>query len=73
MEGSQLMFDPTGMILADKATRRHVLSARPDAPVLPEPLTKQRGEGVRRVAVAGLRRLADRLEPRGVKACASAS
>ena len=67
------MFEPTGMILADKATRRHVLSARPDAPVLPEPSPRQRGNGIRRVAVAGLRRLADRLEPRGVNPCASSS
>lgn len=30
------MFDPSVMIMADEATRRHVLSARPNVPTTPE-------------------------------------
>lgn len=58
------MFDPAAMITADKATRHHVQSARPNAPTLAERPARQRGDAMRRLTVAGLRRLADRLEPR---------
>ena len=37
------MFDPTAMIMADKATRHHVLSTRPKAPRTPERPPRQRG------------------------------
>ncbi|MGS2642952.1 hypothetical protein [Streptosporangium sp. LJ11] len=61
------MFDPVAMILADKATRRHVLSARPNAPTVPERPRRRRGAAVRRLTAVALRRLADRVEPRCVK------
>ncbi|WP_250005333.1 hypothetical protein [Actinoplanes sp. M2I2] len=57
------MLYPTAMILADKATRRHVLSARPDAPVSPDRPPERHSGAARRLAVAALRRLADTLEP----------
>lgn len=57
------MFDPTAMIMADRETRRHVLSARPDSPTKPERPPRERGRAMRRLTVAALRRLADRLEP----------
>lgn len=57
------MFDPTAMILADKATRRHVLSARPDAPVVPERPPRRRGAAIRGLTATALRRLAARVEP----------
>jgi hypothetical protein len=60
------MFDPAAMIMADKAIRHHVLSARPQAPTTPERPPRQRGAAVRRLTVAALRRLADRAEPRRV-------
>jgi hypothetical protein len=55
-----------GFSLALSAQRDHVLSARPDAPVVPERPPRARahaGGGTRRVAAGVLRRLADRLEP----------
>jgi hypothetical protein len=55
------MVDPVGMYLADRAVREHVRSGRADAPVVPE--RPPRRHTVRRAAVSGLRRLADRLEP----------
>ena len=60
------MFDPTAMIMSDKATRHHVLSARPTAPSTPERPPRQRLDASRRVTVLALRSLADRLEPRRV-------
>ena len=53
--------DPLGYNLALGATRHHVLSARPDAPVVPDP--EPRPSAVRAAAAALLRRLADRVEP----------
>jgi hypothetical protein len=67
------MFDPTAMIMADRATRQHVHSARPHAPVRPAPSPRWRGDRMRRLTVAALRRLADRLEPRPVGTCEPAS
>lgn len=67
------MFDPTAMIMADKATKHHVLSARPQARTTPERPPRQRGESMRQLAAAALRRLADRVEPRAVETCVSAS
>jgi hypothetical protein len=63
--------DPIAMILADKATRQHVLSARPDADVetAAAPRRRTRSDAVRRGAAGGLRRLADRVEPRRVEVC----
>ncbi|MEV0394745.1 hypothetical protein [Polymorphospora rubra] len=55
--------DPFG-IAAMNATRRHVLSARPDSPIEPDPAQRHRRAGtVRRATAALLRRTADRLEP----------
>jgi hypothetical protein len=59
-----VLLDPTAMIMADRATLNDVLSARPDAPVVPERAPRQRGDALRRLTVAALRGLADRLEPR---------
>jgi hypothetical protein len=67
------MFDPTAMIMGDKVTRQHVLSARPNAPTTPERPPRQRGDAMRQLTVVPLRRLADRLEPRGVNTSAPAS
>ena len=67
------MFDPAAMIMADKATRHHVLSARPQARTTPERPPQQRGESMRRLAATTLRRLADLVEPRTVKPCVPAA
>ena len=67
------MFDPTAMIMADKATRQHVLSARPEARTTPERPPRQRGESMRLLAATTLRRLADRVEPRASKPCVQVS
>jgi hypothetical protein len=60
------MLVPTAMVMADNATRHHVLSARPKARKTPERPPRQRGDAIRRQTVAALRRLADRLEPHRV-------
>jgi hypothetical protein len=52
------------MIMADKATRDHVLSARPNARTVPERPPRRHGDATRRLTAAALRRLADWLEPR---------
>jgi hypothetical protein len=67
------MFDPTAMIMADNATRHHVLSAHPKARTTPERPPRQRGDAMRRLTVVALRELADRLEPRRVGTSAPAS
>jgi hypothetical protein len=59
------MFEPTAMIMADRATRRHARSGQPAARTAPEPPPRP-GYAARRLTVAGLRRLADRLEPHAV-------
>lgn len=62
--------DPIAINVGVEATRRLVMSAQPDAPQAPDRPPKpggdrRRGQGlVRRTAANGLRRLADRLEPR---------
>jgi hypothetical protein len=61
------MFDLTAMVMADNATRHHVLSARPKARTRPERPPRQRGDALRRLTVGALRRLANRLEPRRVE------
>lgn len=67
------MFDPAAMIMADRTTRHHVLSGRPQARTTPERPPRQHGEAMRRLTVVALRRLADRLEPCGVRTSAPAS
>ncbi len=68
------MFDPTAMILADRATRRHVTSARPTAPAEPEgPVRTARTDAGRLLIAAMLRRLATRVEPRAVRHCQPAA
>ncbi|GLY96987.1 hypothetical protein [Actinoplanes sp. NBRC 103695] len=60
------MLDLLHVKLADDATRRHVLSARPDAPTVPDRPPRQRGVAMRRATVTALRRLADRISPDAV-------
>ncbi len=67
------MFDPLAMIIADHATRQHVLSGRPEAPTTPERPPRHRGDIMRRLVVTALRRLADRIEPRCVDTSVAAS
>ena len=67
------MFDPSAMILADRANRQHVRSARPEAPTAPETEPRRRGDAAGRHTVATLRRLADRLEPRRIGTSAPVS
>jgi hypothetical protein len=58
------MLQPSAMIMADRATRRHALSAHPQAPILSARLPRQRGNATRRLTAAALRRLANHVEPR---------
>jgi len=67
------MFDASAMIMADQATKHHVLSARPEARTTPERPPRQRRESMRLLAAATLRRLADRVEPHPVKPCVPAA
>jgi hypothetical protein len=67
------MFDLTTMIMADNATKDHVLSARPTARTTPRRPPRRPGARTRRLTVAALRGLADRLEPRRVNTTAPAS
>ena len=67
------MFDLTAMIIADKATREHVRSAQPAARTTPDRHARQSSNATRRLTVAALRRLADRLEPHRVSAPVRAS
>ncbi|MGN9778271.1 hypothetical protein ACTMS0_21265 [Micromonospora sp. H33] len=62
------MDQPTGFVLAVDAVTRHVTSARPDAPIRPEPPRTPRLAATRRAAAATLRRLADRIQPAPVPA-----
>ncbi|SNT64191.1 hypothetical protein SAMN05421812_116141 [Asanoa hainanensis] len=66
------MLDPTAFVQALNATRDHVYSARPDAPVVPDRVRRTgRGDPLRRLAAVALRRVADRVEPR--RACSTAA
>lgn len=68
------MLDPTAMILADKATRRHVRSAEPNAPIEPDRLPRMpRTDAGRLLVAAMLRRMAQRVEPRTVQNCQTAA
>ncbi|KXK59105.1 hypothetical protein AWW66_26010 [Micromonospora rosaria] len=58
------MEQPAGFSLALDAMSRHVTSARPDAPVRPDPPRRSLLAGGRTAGAVALRRLADRLEPR---------
>ncbi|GAA1868543.1 hypothetical protein [Asanoa iriomotensis] len=63
------MLVPTAMVMADNATKQHVLSARPTAPTTHAPAARRRQAGAaRRFTVATLRRLADNVENRGIPA-----
>ncbi len=66
------MFDPAAMIMADKVTRHHVLSARPKARTMLERPPRQRANAMRRLIVVALRRLADRIESRDINTSAPA-
>ncbi|GID27591.1 hypothetical protein [Paractinoplanes brasiliensis] len=57
------MFDPAAMIMADRTTKQNVLSARPDAPIRPDPPPARRRAALRHWTGSALRRLADRIEP----------
>lgn len=68
------MFDLTSMILSSKVTERHVMSARPTAPTRPvPPLRRARTDTGRALLATMLRRLANRVEPRAVQPCQTAS
>ena len=56
-------YAPIAADLAVRLTRAQVNSARPDAPVVPDPQPRPRHE-VRAHVASGLRRIADVLEPR---------
>ncbi|MBX7267136.1 hypothetical protein KIF24_14695 [Micromonospora sp. Llam7] len=57
------MESPTGFVLAVDAVNRHVMSARPDAPVRPDAPPSAWLVGTRRLAAGALRRLADQIQP----------
>jgi hypothetical protein len=64
--------EPLGYLAAMSATRQSVLSARPDAPVVPDrpPRWRNASTVVRGTVARVLHRLADRLEPRQAPATA---
>ncbi|MFF0718006.1 hypothetical protein [Micromonospora sp. NPDC003816] len=57
------MEQPTGFVFAIDAVTRHVNSARPDAPIRPDPPRPARFAAGRRRAATALRRLADQIQP----------
>jgi hypothetical protein len=67
------MLLPTAMIMADKATRQHLLSAHPQAPTVSVRAPRHRNTTIRRLTAVALRRLADRIEPRRVYRSAPAA
>ena len=68
------MFDLTSMILSKRVTERHLMSARPTAPTRPAPLPRRpRTDTGRALLATMLRRLANRVEPRAVQPCQTAS
>lgn len=61
--------EPLAIILATTATRAHASSAMPGAPVQPPPPPRpSRARALRHTTAATLHRLADLVEPRGVRA-----
>ena len=59
-----MSFDPMSANLAVRLTRAHVTSARPDAPVVPEPAARAPRSTVLRARLAAeLHAVARRLEP----------
>jgi hypothetical protein len=67
------MLVPTAMVLADKATKQHVLSAHPQAPTIRTRAPHRRGNTIRRLTALALRQLADHVEPRPVTRRATAA
>jgi hypothetical protein len=69
-----MMLDAAAMIFAQRATARHVGSARPNAPIRGDrqPRRPRTDAGRERIATT-LRRLASRIEPQPVQTCRSAS
>jgi hypothetical protein len=67
------MLQPTSMIMADRVTRRQLLSAHPHAPTISARAPRRRTTAIRRLTAVGLRWLADRIEQRRVYGCAPAS
>lgn len=58
-----MQLDPTTYSLATRLTSAHVLSARPDAPVVPDAPRRRRFEGTRDLLAHGLRSVARWVEP----------
>jgi hypothetical protein len=67
------MLQPTAMVMADKATKQHVLSGYPHAPTISVRPPRQRGNAIRRLIAVALRRLADRVESGRVTTNATAA
>ncbi|QOC91936.1 hypothetical protein [Micromonospora craniellae] len=57
------MEQSTGFVSAIDAVTRHVNSARPDAPIRPDPPRTARFAAARRLTAGALRRLADQIQP----------
>ena len=58
-----MQFDPTTYQLATRLTSAHVLSARPDAPVVPDTPRRRRFDGTRDRVAHRLHSLARWVEP----------
>jgi len=58
-----MQFDPTTYQLATRLTSAHVLSARPDAPVVPDVPHRRRLDGTRDLLAHGLHTVARWVEP----------
>jgi hypothetical protein len=67
------MLSPTAMVMADKATKQHVLSAHPQSPTISARAPRRRGDATRRLTALALRQLADRVEPRHITPRATAA
>jgi hypothetical protein len=65
-----MTYEPTAAHLAVELTRRHVGSARPDAPIVSDERTRPARTTAARVRLAGsLRAVAGWVEPRRAKVC----
>lgn len=65
-----MTYEPTAANLAVELTRRHVGSARPDAPVETDQRTRPAATTAARLRLAGsLRAVAGWVEPRPAKVC----